>query len=127
MTTDSAALAKLAVETCESRKAEKVSLYGMEGKSVLADYYLICSGQSEPQINAIAGALHHLFSEHGMKPKSIQGTPQSHWIIMDYGFILIHIFIVVIILCIVIFQIAFVFKSFGITAFFIFFSASAGT
>ena len=92
MTTDSAALAKLAVEACEARKAEKVSLYGMEGKSVLADYYLICSGQSEPQINAIAGALHHLFSEHGLKPKSIQGTPQSHWIIMDYGFILIHIF-----------------------------------
>lgn len=92
MTTDPAALAKLAVETCESRKAEKVILYGMLGKSVLADYYLICSGQSEPQLNAIAGALHQMFGEHGLKPKSVQGTAQSHWIIMDYGFILVHIF-----------------------------------
>ena len=86
------ALVRQCVEVCEERKAGQVVLYNMTGKSVLADYYLICSGQSEPHLNAVAGAIHKKMSEQGVKPKSVQGTPQSHWILMDYGMVLIHIF-----------------------------------
>ena len=85
-------LVRRCVEICEDRKALKVVLYDMRGKSVLADYYLICSGTSEPHLNAIAGAIHKQLVESGVRPKSVQGTSQSHWVILDYGTVLIHVF-----------------------------------
>lgn len=85
-------IVKQCVAICEERKASKIMLYSMKDESVLADYYLVCTAQAEPHLNAIAGHLQQKLQEYGMKPKSIQGTAQSHWVILDYSSVIIHIF-----------------------------------
>lgn len=85
-------ITKACIAVCEERKASNIMLYSMKDKSVLADYFLVCTAQAEPHLNAIAGHLQEKLNELGLKPKSIQGTAQSHWVIMDYINIIIHIF-----------------------------------
>ena len=85
-------LMERSIQVCEDRKAEKLEVYDVRGESILADYYLFCSGNSSPHITAIRNSLDKTFRSEGIMPKSIEGSPESQWILMDYADILIHIF-----------------------------------
>ena len=87
---DSETLAHRCVEICEGRKAQNVLLFDVRGASVLADFYLICSATSEPHIRAIRGRLDKDLSAEGIEPR-VEGKSASHWVVMDYGTVLIHI------------------------------------
>jgi len=87
---DSEVLARRCVEICEDRKAENILLFDVRGASVLADFYLICSGNSEPHVRALRGRLNRDLGEEGVHPR-IEGKASSHWIVMDYGTVLVHI------------------------------------
>jgi ribosome-associated protein len=89
---DSEALAKRCVEICEDRKAVSVVLYDVRKQSVLADYYLVCTGNSEPHLRAIASHLQRDLAEEGVPARRVEGRAASHWLVLDYGLILIHIF-----------------------------------
>jgi len=69
-------------------------LLGLDGKklSSFADYFLICSGTSDPQGKAIAAWLQESLKKIGMMPLGIEGMQHGQWILMDYGDIVIHIF-----------------------------------
>jgi ribosome-associated protein len=86
------AIARRCLEVCEERKAEDILLYDVRKTSLLADYYLICSASSEPQIRAIASHLQKAMVEEGVRPLHVDGVPASHWMILDFGAVLIHIF-----------------------------------
>ncbi len=85
-------LARFCIEQCEDRKAENVKLYNVKQTSLLADYYLVCSGNSDPHIRAISNHLQKVLGERGIRATRIDGIPSSHWVVMDYGTVLIHIF-----------------------------------
>ena len=87
---DSEALARRCVEICEDRLAENVLLFDVRNNSILADFYLICSGKSDPHVRAIKGHIDQNLSKDGMHPR-VDGRPSSQWIIMDYSAVLIHI------------------------------------
>lgn len=87
---DSEEFAKRCVGICEDRKAENVILFDVRETSVLADFYLICSGTSEPHVRALKSRLHHELAADGILPR-VEGSLASHWIVMDYGVVLIHI------------------------------------
>ncbi len=85
-------LAQLCVKICTDRKAEDIVLFDLRGESLVTDFCLICSGNSEPHIRAISNHLAQNLAEHGVRPSHIDGAAASHWIVMDYGTILVHIF-----------------------------------
>ncbi|MGI8477283.1 MAG: ribosome silencing factor, partial [Thermomicrobiales bacterium] len=60
--------------------------------STIADFFTICSGENERQLRAISTTLESRLSEEGIRPRRAEGTPESGWIVMDYGDVLVHIF-----------------------------------
>lgn len=87
---DADKLARRCVDICEDRKAENVLLFDVRGTSVLADYYLVCSGTSEPHMRAIRARLSRDLAAEGVRPR-IEGNSGSRWIVVDAGSILVHI------------------------------------
>ena len=85
------------IELCEKvaydHKAEHILRLDMtKHDGAIGDYYLICTGLSEPHIGAIAERIQRAVREEfGIHPITLDGTPQSQWIIVDFGFLLIHI------------------------------------
>lgn len=86
-------LAKLCAAIAADKKAEDIVVLDLRKLSSFTDYFVICSGSSEPQLKAIAGEIEHrLKSEHKRKPLNIDGFPLSQWVIADYGDVVVHIF-----------------------------------
>ena len=65
----------------------------LRGISTFTDYYVICSGTSEPHLKAIAGEIQErLKTRFATRPAAIDGYPVSQWVIIDYISVLVHIF-----------------------------------
>jgi ribosome-associated protein len=86
------ALARHAVAICEDRKALNIKLFDVRGMSMITDFYLICSGNSEPHIRALSDHVGKGLAEVGTSPAHVDGAPSSRWIVMDFGTLLVHIF-----------------------------------
>ncbi len=87
---DSDEFARRCVEICHEHKAEQVLLFDMRGKSILADFYILCCGNSEPHLRALAAALHRGVADSGVRSRT-EGELASRWLVFDCGVILIHI------------------------------------
>jgi ribosome-associated protein len=65
----------------------------LRGIVSFTDFFVICSGTSEPHLKAISGELHDsLKADHGVKPMAVDGFPTSQWIVADYSDVVVHIF-----------------------------------
>ena len=58
----------------------------------MADYFVICSGGSERQLDAIADGIVGTLRDEKTKPFGREGTPVSHWVLLDFGSVIVHIF-----------------------------------
>jgi len=67
-------------------------LLDLHGLSSLADYFLLCSGESERQVRAIAEGIDASLTKLGVKPFSVEGMETSAWVLMDYNDLIVHIF-----------------------------------
>jgi ribosome-associated protein len=86
-------IALLCAEYAANKKAEDLVVLDMRGLSGVADYFVICSGTSEPHLKAIAGEIQEkLREEHQVRPHNVDGYPMSQWIVVDYYDVLVHIF-----------------------------------
>ena len=91
-TPDSECVARVCVEVCEERQAADIRLYDVRECSLMTDFYLICSASSTPHIRGICANLDEKLSAQGVKPDHVDGTPESRWIVVDYGGVLVHVF-----------------------------------
>lgn len=74
------------------RKASDIILLDIRPVSLIADYFLVVSGTSERQLGAIADEIHRrLKDERGLTPLHAEGTPESGWVLLDYGSVVAHI------------------------------------
>lgn len=90
---DSERLAQLCAEIAADKKAERIVAIDLRGISTFTDFFLVCSGTSEPHLKAIVNELQErLWKDHHVKPLVIDGFPQSQWIVAHYGDVVIHIF-----------------------------------
>jgi ribosome-associated protein len=65
----------------------------LRGISTFTDFFVICSGTSEPHLKAIAGEIEtRLKQEHGVRATAIDGFPASQWIVLDYMQVIVHVF-----------------------------------
>ena len=85
-------LAKSCVKILDGRHAKNMSLLFVESKTIIADYFVICSGNSNTQIKALAGELEYQLADYGIKPLRTDGLPEASWVVVDFGSVLVHIF-----------------------------------
>ena len=85
-------LAHKLVRAALDKKAEKPVLLDVEGIVSYADYFLICSGTSTRQVQAIAEHIEKEGRALGVRPLSVEGKVSGRWVLMDFGAVVVHIF-----------------------------------
>ena len=89
-----AQLARKAVEAASEKQASDVVLLDMRKVCTFADYFVICSGDSHRQLEAICEEIDKELKKGGITLRRREGTTDSGWILMDFGDVVIHIFAV---------------------------------
>jgi ribosome-associated protein len=90
---ESIELARFIVDTIADKKGEDIVLLDLRGRTIIADYFVLCSGTSERQLKAIIeGIDEEVKKNHGINPRDIEGEAQTGWVVLDYGDIVIHAF-----------------------------------
>lgn len=93
MTTDSGKKTQLMVSAALEKKATELVLLEMRGITTFTDYFLICSGKSDRQVQAIAQSIADVLEKEGLKPLGLEGTREGRWVLMDYGDVVVHVFL----------------------------------
>ncbi len=74
------------------RKACDLVVMDVRGLTSIADYFIICSGRSDRQVQSIAQGLEESSSKPGIKPFAVEGVGRGHWVLMDFSDVIVHIF-----------------------------------
>jgi ribosome-associated protein len=82
----------LYVQAVLGRKAESVVALDVRGLTSIADAFIICSGRSNRQVSAVAEHVEQFLKQKGIRPLSVEGRKEGHWVLMDYGHVIIHVF-----------------------------------
>jgi len=85
-------IAVLAAEAADDKKAENIDILKVEGLTVIADYFVICSANSDKQVRAVARSVDEKLSEKEIEPRRIAGMDDARWVLMDYADVIVHIF-----------------------------------
>lgn len=85
-------LLKLAAKAALSKKAEDTVALDLRALDGVADFFLICSAQSDLQVKAIAEAVEEKLAEHGVKPWHVEGLRGRRWVLLDYVEMVVHVF-----------------------------------
>jgi len=84
--------AKLCLKIINERKAIEPVLFEVGKLVSITDYFLIASGNSSRQVQAITRHVQRKMLEKGIRTHGIEGEQEGHWVLMDYGDVVIHIF-----------------------------------
>lgn len=85
-------LARRIVELAEDKKAADIVILDVASLTTLADAFVICSGGSERQLEAIADGIVEGIRAIGIRPIGREGVSASHWVLIDFGAIVVHVF-----------------------------------
>ncbi|MBC8159630.1 MAG: ribosome silencing factor [Roseiflexaceae bacterium] len=89
---ESHALARRVVELAEDKQASDIVMLDLKPLNTIADYFVICSGESDRQLKAVLNAIDEgLEIEFGRSGRN-EGTPETGWVLLDYGDVVVHIF-----------------------------------
>lgn len=81
-----------AVKAADDKRAEDIVVLNMKGISLIADYFLICHGNSDKQVQAIAREIKEKVEEMGYDIKRMEGFDEARWILVDLGDVVVHVF-----------------------------------
>jgi ribosome-associated protein len=85
-------LARRIVELAEDKKAADIVLLDLTGLTTVADYFVIASGGSERQLDAIADGIISGMRDEKIHAYGREGTAASHWVLVDFGSVIVHVF-----------------------------------
>lgn len=80
------------VKAADDKRAEDIMVLNMKGISLIADYFVICHGNSDKQVQAIAREIKDKAGELGYDVKRIEGFDEAKWVLLDLGDIVAHVF-----------------------------------
>ena len=92
MSKDAAPAIDLYIKAASEKKAKNLIVLDVAALTSIADAFIICSGQSNRQVNAIADSIVVNLKKQKIKPLSVEGTGEGHWVLLDYGHVIIHVF-----------------------------------
>ncbi len=82
----------LFIQAVLGKKADAVVALDVRGLTSIADTFIICSGRSSRQVSAISEHVERFLKENGIRPLSVDGRKEGHWVLMDYGDVIVHVF-----------------------------------
>lgn len=85
-------LAEIAVKALDSKKGKEIRLIRIDKITTLAEYFVICTGTSNTQINALCDAVENELTEKGEEPLHREGYRGGTWVLLDYGCVVVHVF-----------------------------------
>lgn len=90
---DILASAEKIIKTLDSKKATDITLLKIDELTVLSDYFIIASASNTTQLKALAGEVEFELAKDNLKPAHIEGYDSASWILLDYGSIVVHLFL----------------------------------
>ena len=85
-------MARIAYDALSDKKGEDIKIIDITGVSVLADYFIIATGNSDSQVNALVDNVEEELHKAGYPLKQREGRANSSWILLDFGDIIVHVF-----------------------------------
>jgi ribosome-associated protein len=85
--------AQRAARTALDKKAVDLSILDVRTISSVTDYFLVCSGKSTTHVRTITDAIRQDLKADGVRPLHAEGRPESGWVLLDYGDVLVHVFL----------------------------------
>jgi ribosome-associated protein len=82
-----------AAQAAQEKKALDVIALDVKAVSSVTDYFLVCSGRSTTHVRTIADAIRTELKANGIRPLHAEGAAESGWILLDYGDVLMHVFL----------------------------------
>src|SRR5271156_6423200 len=83
---------RLAVEAAQDKQALDICVLNLRGSAAFADYFVLCSASSAPQMQAISDAVEERLHQNGRRVAHREGRGSAEWMLLDYGFLIVHIF-----------------------------------
>jgi ribosome-associated protein len=88
---DSEEKVRLMADAADAVRAEDIQVLDLRGLTIIADYFLICTGKSSIQLRAIADRIEERLREEGERKLRAEGYQEATWILLDYGDVVAHI------------------------------------
>ena len=85
-------LAKAIYDILDAKKGRDLKLLHVEEKTVIADYFVLCTGNSSTQVKALADEVEYKTTLRGRAPTNVEGRDNVAWIILDYDSVIVHVF-----------------------------------
>ncbi len=79
-------------KAAKEKKAQRLVLLNLKGLTTITDYFLICSGVSDRQVQTIASYIEEKMAEEGERPLGVEGLPEGRWVLLDFDDVVVHIF-----------------------------------
>ena len=80
------------VDIASEKQASDIVLLDLRTLSAFTDFFIILNGESSRQLNAIAESIDEELSKQGVQPHHREGAPDSGWLLLDYGAVVVHLF-----------------------------------
>ena len=88
---DGRALVEVAAAKADEKKGDEIKIFDVQDVSVLADYYLLCSGQTSIKVRAIAQHIEKELTNAGHKLYGQEGMSDGLWVLLDFGTVIVHV------------------------------------
>ncbi len=79
------------VGAAEDKKANYITALDLRGKTLIADFFIICSGTSNIHIRSVADGIMEAMEKQGIRQRRIEGYSEATWILLDYGDCIVHV------------------------------------
>jgi ribosome-associated protein len=79
------------VDAADNKKANYVTVIDLRGKTLIADFFIICSGTSNIHIRSVADGILEALEEEGVRAHRTEGFAEGTWIVLDYGDSIVHV------------------------------------
>lgn len=89
---DAKTLAEAIAEILDSKKGHDIKVVHVADKTVIAEYFVICTGNSSTQVKALAGEVEYKMEQRGVVPYGVEGRDNNSWLIVDYSHVIVHVF-----------------------------------
>jgi len=85
------ALAERAVWHLLETLGEGLTILDLRGRSDVCDFFVLCTGKSDTQVNALAKHVHNALISHGQKPRGLEGMNDGRWALLDFFDVVVHV------------------------------------
>lgn len=79
------------VAAAEDKKANYITEIDLRGKTIIADFFIICSGTSNIHIRSVADGIVETLEKIGIRQHRIEGYSEANWVLLDYGDVIVHV------------------------------------